>query len=290
MEDKTLTEAPVAEAAAAAAPEAAAAVPAQPPKKSGRGGRRPGAGRPRGSGKKKPAPVPAPVLEEEEPDPDPEQLELEAEAEIENAADPEGRGGRRRGAGRKKGSGMNLTDNIQVCVSADQKKVFRAMGGTRWIRRLIDEEMKKVPPGAVRYSRSDIRLRIKLMESSVQAGFPTPAEPGVEDTLDPATLLVEHPEATYFVHASGESMIDAGIFPGDLLVVDRAVEPRSGDIVIARIDNEYTVKRFYQKGDVLELRPENSSGAFTPLVPQEGSEWYIEGVVTHTLRDFRRRR
>lgn len=201
-----------------------------------------------------------------------------------------GRGGRRPGAGRKKGSGLHLTETLQVCVNKEQKKIFTALGGTRWIRRVIDAELSKLPPGAAKYSRSPMRLRIKLMGNAVQAGFPSPVTDDVEDTIDPAEMLVAHPESTYFVHATGESMIEAGIFPGDLLVVDRALEPRSGDIVIARVNNDYTVKRLYHKDGVLELRPENSSGEFPVFVPHEGDEWYIEGVVVHTVRDLRKSR
>lgn len=201
---------------------------------------------------------------------------------------PSGRGGRRPGAGRKKGSGLHLTETLQVCVNKEQKKVFTALGGTRWIRRVIDNELSKLPPGAAKFSRSPTRLRMKLMESSVQAGFPMDAGPDVESYVDPNEMLVSHPEATYLVHVRGESMIDAGIFPGDLLVVDRAVEPRSGDVVVARVNNEFTVKRLYNKDGVLELRPENSTGEFPVFKPHEGDEWYIEGVVMHTIRTIRK--
>ncbi|MDL2059996.1 translesion error-prone DNA polymerase V autoproteolytic subunit [Mesosutterella sp. AGMB02718] len=199
---------------------------------------------------------------------------------------PSPRGGSRPGAGRKKGGGLHLTESIQVSVTPEQKKVFTALGGTKWIRSVIDRRLNALPPGAARLSRSPTRLRIRLMDSPVHAGFPSPATDYVQDEIDPVSMLTDHAESTFFLRTEGESMIGAGIFPGDLLVVDRALEPRSGDVVIANVNNEFTVKRYYRRGGVLELRPENPD--FPVLRPREGDEWSIVGVVTRSVHPFRK--
>lgn len=84
---------------------------------------------------------------------------------------------------------------------------------------------------------------------SVVAGFPSPAEQYLEPPLDLNALLVKRPAATYFVRVEGDSMIDAGINPGDLLVVDRSLTPVDGDIIIAAVDGEFTVKRLRVEGN-----------------------------------------
>ena len=84
---------------------------------------------------------------------------------------------------------------------------------------------------------------------SVVAGFPSPAEQYLEPPLDLHALLVKRPAATYFVRVEGDSMINAGINPGDLLVVDRSLTPVDGDIIIASVDGEFTVKRLRVEGN-----------------------------------------
>lgn len=124
-----------------------------------------------------------------------------------------------------------------------------------------------------------------LMESGASCGFPSPAEQYASTPLDLNTLLVKNPEATFFVRAEGNSMTGAGIQNGDILVVDRSLEPASGSIVIACIDNEFTVKylRQDQRGTVLE--PANPEYPELILVP--GMELRIFGVVTGCIHQFR---
>lgn len=124
-----------------------------------------------------------------------------------------------------------------------------------------------------------------LMESCASCGFPSPAEQYASTPLDLNTLLVKNPEATFFVRAEGNSMTGAGIQNGDILVVDRSLEPASGSIVIACIDNEFTVKylRQDQRGTVLE--PANPEYPSLILVP--GMELRIFGVVTGCIHQFR---
>jgi len=121
-----------------------------------------------------------------------------------------------------------------------------------------------------------------LFSSPVPAGFPSPADDYLEGELDLNEYFVQHPAATFYVRVTGESMTGAGIFPGDILIVDRALEAHHGHIVIAVVNNELTVKRLYQKGGAVELRPENP--AFPVITCRHEMELVIWGVVSAVTR------
>ena len=119
----------------------------------------------------------------------------------------------------------------------------------------------------------------------VEAGFPSPADDYMEGSLDLNDHIIKHPSATYFVKASGDSMIGAGIFNGDLLIVDRSLEASSGKVVIAEVDGQLTVKRLLKLSDgFFSLQSENSS--YPPIELQEGNEVVVWGVVTHVIHDL----
>ena len=124
-------------------------------------------------------------------------------------------------------------------------------------------------------------LMLPLLLSTVPAGFPSPAEDYIDKYLDLNDYLVNHPAATFFVRASGLSMSGADIHPGDILVVDRALEPASGRIVIASLDGELTVKRFRLKHGRVILEPANS--AFRPVEILPESDFEVWGVVTFII-------
>ncbi|MBV7387531.1 translesion error-prone DNA polymerase V autoproteolytic subunit [Pasteurellaceae bacterium TAE3-ERU1] len=128
-------------------------------------------------------------------------------------------------------------------------------------------------------------LRIPFVLAHVKAGFPSPAEDYIERYLDLNELCISHPDATYFVRAQGESMVEAGIFDDDVLVVDRARQAQHGDIVIACVAGEFTVKKLNLKTTPIQLEPMNPSGHYKPL-PVE-SELMIFGVVTHAIHPLR---
>jgi DNA polymerase V len=115
----------------------------------------------------------------------------------------------------------------------------------------------------------------------VSAGFPSPAEDYIEGKLDLNKHLIQHPAATFFVRVTGDSMINAGIHPNDLLVVDRALEPRPGRIVIAVVNGELTVKRIHREKRQLYLMPENPE--YEPLPITEGTDFQVWGVVTNVI-------
>jgi DNA polymerase V len=118
----------------------------------------------------------------------------------------------------------------------------------------------------------------------VSCGFPSPAQDYVEEILDLNKLVVKHPSATYFVRASGDSMIGAGISNGDLLVVDRSLSAVHGDIVIAAVAGEFTVKELRTRPR-LQLIPHNAN--YPPILFSAEEELVIFGVVTFTLKSNR---
>ena len=124
-------------------------------------------------------------------------------------------------------------------------------------------------------------VALPLFATSVSCGFPSPAQDYVEQRIDLNELLVQHPSATYFVKASGDSMIDGGISTGDLLVVDSAVTAKQGDIVIASVDGEFTVKQL-QLRPVIQLNPMNE--AYSPIIIGSDGILDIFGVVTGIIK------
>ena len=123
-----------------------------------------------------------------------------------------------------------------------------------------------------------------LMETPVSCGFPSPAEQYVESPLDLNELLVRRPAATFFVRASGDSMLGAGIRSGDILVVDRSLPPVDGSVVIACVDNEFTVK--YLRRDDTGYRLEPANRKYKTISFSEESELRIFGVVTACIHRF----
>lgn len=128
-------------------------------------------------------------------------------------------------------------------------------------------------------------LAIPLFLQRVSAGFPSPAQDYIEQTLDLNQLCIKHPAATFFVRVEGDSMQDAGIYPNDILVVDRSIRAEHGDIVIAGMHGELTVKELELK-PVVRLIPRNT--AYQPIDIPEGCDLDIFGVVTNVIRSMRR--
>ncbi|HDR2454852.1 TPA: translesion error-prone DNA polymerase V autoproteolytic subunit [Enterobacter ludwigii] len=122
---------------------------------------------------------------------------------------------------------------------------------------------------------------LPLFSDLVQCGFPSPAADYVEQRIDLNELLVAHPSSTYFVKAAGDSMIEAGISDGDLLVVDSSRTAEHGDIVIAAVEGEFTVKRL-QLRPTVQLNPMNS--AYNPIVVGCEDTLDVFGVVTFIVK------
>ena len=128
-------------------------------------------------------------------------------------------------------------------------------------------------------------LPLPLFGTPVKAGFPSPAEDYIEERLDLNEHLIQHPNATFFVRVSGESMLNAGIQDGDTLVVDKSLDARDGDIVIAALDGDFTVKRLVYRNACPWLIPCNPEYADIELT--EDMDTVIWGVVTSVVHKFR---
>lgn len=124
-----------------------------------------------------------------------------------------------------------------------------------------------------------------LYASQPAAGFPAPGDDQVERVLDINDLVVQHPEATFYVRVAGDSMVGAGIFPNDVLVVDRAIEATHGVIVVAAVNGELVVKQLWQQAGRYELHSANQ--AYSAIVLGDDEEAFIWGVVVGSVRQFR---
>ena len=149
------------------------------------------------------------------------------------------------------------------------------------IKKLVDlnvvskDAKGKLIPGSISAS-----LRIL---GSVEAGFPSPAEESLLDTLSLDQFLIGNREATFLLTVSGDSMIDAGILPGDMVLIDKSQTPKSGDVVIAEVDGQWTMKYLRKRGDSVSLMPANPK--YKPIKPKD--ELKIGGVVTAVIRKYK---
>lgn len=125
-------------------------------------------------------------------------------------------------------------------------------------------------------------LAIPLFVECVSAGFPSPAQDYIEQTLDLNKLCIKHPAATFFVRVEGDSMIEVGIYSNDILVVDRSLQAKQGDTVIASLNGELTVKEL-ELSPKVRLVPRNK--AYQPIEMSEGSDLQVFGVVTSVIRN-----
>jgi len=169
------------------------------------------------------------------------------------------KGGRRAGAGRPKGTRYG-----------EETKVMRIpQSRVEEVKSFLDEELN---------------YRLPLYASKVRAGFPSPADDYIESYLDLNTHYIHHPSATFFVIAAGDSMKEAGIQSGDMLIVDRHVEAVHGNIVIAALNGELTVKRLSKLGSRVQLMPENQ--AYSAIDITDEHDLVIWGVVKHCIKDL----
>jgi DNA polymerase V len=116
---------------------------------------------------------------------------------------------------------------------------------------------------------------------SVSAGFGSPAADHTRKRIDLNEHLIRNGDATHIFRVSGDSMIGIGIYEGDRLLIDKSIEPKHNNIVLAVLNNEFTVKRFYRRGGVFKLVAENP--IYPPIVIKEGDDFSVWGVVTYNL-------
>ena len=124
-------------------------------------------------------------------------------------------------------------------------------------------------------------LELPLAGTAIAAGFPSPAEEYVEIALDLNKELIKHPASTFYARVKGDSMVDAGIQDGDLLVIDKALEPKEGAIAVCYLDGEFTVKRLAVREDGVYLIPANAE--FKPIRITEENEFLVWGIVAYVI-------
>ncbi len=186
-------------------------------------------------------------------------------------------GGARKGAGRKKNSGSfkEETKVIRVPISLVDSLITTIEVYKSQVKSKVEVFLTKDNP---------TELSIPIFTSRVQAGFPSPADDHLEDALDLNTHLIHHKEATFFVKAQGDSMLGAGIQQGDILIVDKSLSAKSGKIVIAVVDGEFTVKRLHKYKGNITLKAENPD--FEDIKIGGTDELIIWGVVTSVIHQY----
>lgn len=129
-------------------------------------------------------------------------------------------------------------------------------------------------------------LSIPFIENTISAGFPSPAEDYLESGIDLNKELIRHPSTTFFGRVKGDSMCEAGIYEGDILVIDKSLEARNDDIAVCFIDGDFTLKTIKKEQDVVWLVPANAK--YKPIKVTADNDFLIWGIVTSIVRKYRR--
>jgi len=132
------------------------------------------------------------------------------------------------------------------------------------------------------HPNQETRKQLHLVQEGISAGFPSPADDFKELRISIDQEVVRNEEATFYARVSGESMQGAGLDDGDLLVIDRSLEPQNNKIAVCFLDGEFTVKRHKVELDCIYLMPENKN--YQPIKVSEGDELIIWGIVTYVVK------
>jgi DNA polymerase V len=142
----------------------------------------------------------------------------------------------------------------------------------------------------IKILQGDFAEQLKLQFApGIKAGFPSPAQDYMHDSLDFNRDLIRNPESTFYGRVEGDSMIEAGICDGDIAVIDRSIEARNGDVIVAYINEEFTIKYLdltHRKDGYIELVPANRN--FRPIRIHEFDEFEVWGVVVWTIKNWHR--
>ena len=182
-----------------------------------------------------------------------------------------------------------LDTNLQVRVTKKLADTCKSLGGANFMRPLLEAAtqramaLKKLAPARP----ADESESIKFIDLTVQCGFPSPAADYADNDLSLNDYFVKNRDATFVIEARGDSMIDAGIYEGDILIIDRSVELRPGDIVLAYLQGDFTLKKLEFVDGKPELHPQNSSGNYPIIHPGEYDDFQIEGVLVGSGRKYR---
>ncbi|MBR5898384.1 MAG: translesion error-prone DNA polymerase V autoproteolytic subunit [Muribaculaceae bacterium] len=132
------------------------------------------------------------------------------------------------------------------------------------------------------------KVDIPYANEGIQAGFPSPAQNYINESIDLNIELIKHPASTFFGKVSGDSMIEEGIEEGDILVIDKSLEPINGDLAVCCIDGEFTLKRIEIEENRIKLMPSNAT--FKPIIVTPDDQFTVWGIVTYTIKKNRRKR
>ncbi len=175
----------------------------------------------------------------------------------------------------RKGRMPSFSEIGEITGLSSKNAVFKFVNKLAALKVLEKDAKGRLIPGS-------IAAPVKIL-GTVEAGFPSPAEEELVDTLSLDNLLIQNPEATFLLKVSGDSMSGAGILPGDMVLVDKGQTPKSGDIVIAEVDGEWTMKYLKKRGENVALIPANPN--YKPIRPKK--ELKIAGVVTAVVRKYK---
>lgn len=125
-------------------------------------------------------------------------------------------------------------------------------------------------------------VALPIVDQGISAGFPSPADDFLDVSIDLNQELIKHPSTTFYGRVRGDSMIDAGLSDGDLLIIDKSLEPSSGKIAVCFIDGEFTVKRIAVEKDSIWLVAENKK--YSPILVTEDNDFIIWGIVTTVIK------
>lgn len=130
----------------------------------------------------------------------------------------------------------------------------------------------------------ETKLEIPVADEGIKAGFPSPAQDFVDSSIDLNIELIKNPSATFYGRVKGDSMKNAGIEDGDLLVIDRSIEAQDGKIAVCFIDGDFTVKRIKLEKEICWLIPENDD--YQPIKVTEENDFIVWGIVAHVIKSF----
>lgn len=131
-------------------------------------------------------------------------------------------------------------------------------------------------------SSTAVKLSLQLAENGISAGFPSPADDFLDASIDLNKALIKNRDATFYGRVKGDSMIGGGLSDGDLLIIDKSLEPKTGKIAVCFIDGEFTVKRIKIEKDLIWLLPENKK--YQPIKVTSDNDFVIWGIVTNVIK------
>ena len=129
-------------------------------------------------------------------------------------------------------------------------------------------------------------LPLRYADEGIKAGFPSPAQDYLETAIDLNKELIKHPASTFYGRVKGDSMIDANVHEGDILIIDKSLEPQNGDMAVCFIDGEFTIKYIKLEKDVIWLQPANDN--YKPIKVTIDNDFIIWGIVTYCIQKVRR--